>query len=206
MSFYINKVTVEGIVGAKPQITLKKEIQIVQFPFMTKERWLSRQGDKMEKSNWFIVETIVSKGEDIKVKEGTHYLIDGYIQQHKSDFAGPIKINATTIREVIPHNEEWLNSVIISGKIHSSIQNMKLGSKTDLCFFTLSFHDSQDQTSKKKSWVKVELLGSNVKKYNSQLVTGIDVAVVGFLRFDKYLEDKSIVKIRAYSVQRVLDN
>lgn len=105
-----------------------------------------------------------------------------------------------------------INKVIMSGRAGNTPRLQTLSNGTQLCYFSLSVTEkweTQDgQPMERNNWFKIEVLGKNadaafnkVKKNNWYLIDG-------YLRHEKFEENKSIVKIRAYSVKllKAVDN
>jgi len=206
----LNKVFLEGVIGAISDITTRKETKVCAFKVRVKERWKNREGDSMEKSNWFNIEVIGKYAERThkQLKLGMHCLIEGYIKSEKTDTGNNIKVVASGIREVAGDYEldHSINNVVLVGSIDGEVYTKVLSSNTEMSFFNLLFIEKWKTYSgteaTKNNWIKVEMLGNNVSKYH-ELIAGCGVIIDGFLRYEKYADDREITKIRAFSVQAI---
>ena len=206
----LNKVFLEGVVGAISDITTKKETKVCCFKVRVKERWKNRDGDSMEKSNWFNVEVIGKYAERTheQLRLGMHCLIEGYIKSEKTDSGSNVKIVASGIREVCGDSDldHFINNVVLIGAIDGEVYTKVLSSNTEMSFFNLLFIEKWKtyggKEAVKNNWIKVEMLGNNVAKYQ-EFTTGQGVIIDGFLRYEKYADDREITKIRAFSVQPI---
>lgn len=100
-----------------------------------------------------------------------------------------------------------INKVLLSGKVGTVPQLQKLSNQTHLCYFSLSVMErwtsSDGQPMERNNWFKVEVLGKNAHYAFNAVKKGETYFIDGYLRFEKYTKDdgdKSIVKVRAFSV------
>jgi single stranded DNA-binding protein len=97
-----------------------------------------------------------------------------------------------------------INKVILGGKVGTVPQLQKLSNNTPLCYFSLSVTEkwtsADGQPMERNNWFKIEVLGKNAEFAFDTVRKGQWYLIDGYLRYEKYDEEKSIVKVRAFSV------
>jgi len=98
-----------------------------------------------------------------------------------------------------------VNKVLISGKVGTVPQLQRLSNYTHLCYFSLStierWTSPDGQPMERNNWFKIEVLGKNAEYAAETVKKGDYYLIDGYLRYEKYEEKRSIVKIRAYSLR-----
>ena len=97
-----------------------------------------------------------------------------------------------------------VNKVLVSGKVGTVPQLQKLSNQTNLCYFSLSvlerWTSADGKPMERNNWFKIEVLGRNAEYAFNTVKKNDWYFVDGYLRYEKYDDNKSIVKIRAFSV------
>lgn len=97
-----------------------------------------------------------------------------------------------------------INKVILAGKIGTVPQLQKLSNGTPLCYFSLSVIEKwtspDGQPMERNNWFKIEVLGKNAEYVFDTVKKNQWFLIDGYLRYEKYDEEKSIVKVRAFSI------
>jgi len=216
---FINKVLLCGTVRTDPQLQLlSNNTELCYFSLSFPERWVSNDGQPMERMNWVKVEVLGKPGVEAhkKLTKGKEIFIDGYLRYEK--YTKDLKersIAKLRVFNLMPipsdgENQLMINKVLISGVVGTSPQMQKLSNCTNLSYFSLSVPEqwvSKDgHPMERNNWFKVESLGSGAGEVFNTLKKGQECFIDGYLRNEKYTkngEERTILKIRTYSVNSI---